>query len=109
MDGTATEAMVRSVSAQELAAHPLAYRPQPVKPRDANFLPYQGVWRPFRFQKAGEQVIDRALIVWSTGKQRLDQKKRKTYLKRLLNQLAHISRKKCCLLWAGRQQRLTPA
>jgi hypothetical protein len=28
--------------------------------------------------------------VWSAGKQRLDEKKRKTYLKRLLNQLAHI-------------------
>jgi hypothetical protein len=92
-NGTATEALVRSVSAEELAAHPLAYRPQRVKPEDANFVPYQGVWRPFRFEQAGEQVIDRALIVWSAGKQRLDEKKRKTYLKRLLNQLQDIQKK----------------
>lgn len=92
-NGTATEALVRSVSAEELAAHPLAYRPQRVKPEDANFVPYQGVWRPFRFEQAGEQVIDRALIVWSAGKQRLDEKKRKTYLKRLLNQLEDIQKK----------------
>jgi transposase len=71
----------------------LAYRPQRVKPEDANFVPYQGVWRPFRFEQAGEQVIDRALIVCSAGKQRLDEKKRKTYLKRLLNQLEDIQKK----------------
>jgi transposase len=92
-NGTATEALVRSVSAEELAAHPLAYRPQRVKPDDAHFVPYQGVWRPFHFEQAGEQVIDRVLVVWSAGKQRLDEKKRKTYLKRLLNQLEHIQKK----------------
>lgn len=32
--------------------------------------------------------MDRVLVVWSAAKQRLDEKKRKTYLKRLLNQLA---------------------
>jgi transposase len=38
-------------------------------------------------------VTDRALIIWSAGKQRLDEQKRKTYLKRLLNRLADIEKK----------------
>lgn len=85
--------MLRSVTAQELAAHPLAYRPQRVKADDARFVPYQGVWRPFTFEYAGQQVTDRVLVVWSAGKQRLDEQKRKTYLKRLLNGLADIQKK----------------
>jgi transposase len=92
-NGTATEALLRSVSAEELAAHPLPYRPQRVQPDDAHFVPYQGVWRPFRFDRAGQEVTDRALVLWSAGKQRLDEQKRRTYLKRLLNQLADIQRK----------------
>jgi len=49
-NGTATEALLRSVSAEELAAHPLTYRPQRVRPDDPHFVPYQGVWRPFRLE-----------------------------------------------------------
>jgi transposase len=86
-DSARVTATLGSVSAAELAAHPLAYRPQRVKATDAGFIPYQGVWRPFTFEHNGEQVTDRALVVWSAGKQRLDQEKRKTYLKRLLNGL----------------------
>lgn len=92
-NGTATEAVLRSVSAEELAAHPLAYRPQRVKPDDPDFIPYQGVWRSFRFEYEGHSVTDRALVVWSAGKQRLDEQKRKTYLKRLLNRLTDIQKK----------------
>jgi len=92
-DSTAVTAVLHSVSAAELAAHPLAYRPQRVKERDASFVPYRGVWRPFSFEHAGVQVTDRVLVLWSAGKERLDQEKRKTYLKRLLNGLAAVQRK----------------
>ena len=92
-DGVATQTVLRSVSAEELAAHPLAYHPQRVKADDPRFVPYQGVWRPFTFEYEGEQVTDRVLVVWSVGKQRLDEQKRKTYLKRLLNGLAGIQKK----------------
>lgn len=92
-NGTATEAVLRSVSAEELAAHALAYRPQRVKPDDPTFVPYQGVWRPFCFEHDGQRVTDRVLVVWSAGKQRLDEQKRKTYLKRLLNRLADMQKK----------------
>jgi transposase len=92
-DGTAIEQVLRSVPTAELAAHPLAYRPQRVKPAAADFIPYQGVWRPFTFEHAGQQVTDRVLVVWSAGKQRLDEHKRRTHLKRLLNGLAGIQQK----------------
>ena len=92
-DGKAVRAVLSSVSTDELAAHPLAYHPQRVKPDDPRFSPYQGVWRPFTFEHEGEQVTDRVLVVWSAGKQRLDAKKRKAYLKRFLNGLAHIQKK----------------
>jgi transposase len=92
-NGTATEAVLRSVPTEELAAQPLAYRPQRVKPDDSRFVPYQGVWRPFTFEHAGDQVTDRVLVLWSAGKQRLDEQKRKTHLKRLLNKLADMQKK----------------
>lgn len=92
-DGVATEQVLKSVSAEELAAQPLSYRPQRVKPDATDFVPYQGVWRPFTFEHGGRQVTDRALIVWSAGKQRLDVQKRRTYLKRLLNGLANIQKR----------------
>jgi transposase len=92
-NGEATEAVLRSVSVEELAAHPLAYRPQRIEPDDPNFIPYQGVWRAVTFEQAGQSVTDRALVVWSAGKQRLDEQKRKTSLKRLLNGLADIQKK----------------
>jgi transposase len=91
--GTATEAALKSVSASELAAHPLTYRPQRVKRDDPRFVPYQGVWRPFTFEVKGQRVTDRALVIWSAGKQRLDEQKRKSYLKRLLNRLADMQKK----------------
>lgn len=92
-NGTATGQVLQSVSAEELAAHPLTYRPQRVKADDPDFVPYQGVWRPFTFEHNGQRVTDRALVVWSAGKQRLDEQKRKTCLKRLLNSLDAIQKK----------------
>jgi transposase len=56
-------------------------------------VPYQGVWRPFIFAHDGQRVTDRVLVVWSDGKQRLDQQKRRTYLKRLLNGLDVVQKK----------------
>jgi len=91
--GIALDAALRSVTARELAAHPLDYRPKRVKPDDTTYVPYQGVWRPFRFEHQGQEVTDRVLVVWSAGKQRLDEQKRKTYLKRLLNKLESIRQK----------------
>ncbi len=68
-DGTATAALLRSVSAEELAAHALGYRPQRIRADDPGFQPYQGVWRPFTFKYRRQQVTDRALVLWSAGKQ----------------------------------------
>jgi transposase len=92
-DSPAVTALLRSVPAAELAEHELAYWPQRVRATDTSFVPYQGVWRSFTFEQAGEQVSDRVLVVWSAGKQRLDQEKRKTYLKRLLNGLEAVQKK----------------
>jgi transposase len=92
-NGVAIDNILRSVTAEELAAHLLDYRPKRVKPGDTSYVPYQGVWRPFRFEYQGQVVTDRVLVVWSAGKQRLDEQKRKTYLKRLLNKLKSIQQK----------------
>ena len=87
---TAVNDVIRSVSESELAAHELAYRPQRQAPADRPFVPYRGVWRPFVINYDGHNYADRALVVWSAGKQRLDTEKRRLYLKRLLNRLAEI-------------------
>jgi transposase len=89
----ATDLLLRSVPAEELAAHPLVYRPARVAAEATDFVPYQGVWRPYLVMHDRIEVTDRALIIWSEGKQRLDQQKRKTYLKRQLNGLAAIQHK----------------
>jgi hypothetical protein len=81
------QAVIRSVSAAEWqeANAELDYRPQRRFPAAQPFVPYRGVWRPFPVSFAGQTYADRALVVWSAGKQRLDEDKRKTYLKALLN------------------------
>ncbi len=82
--------VIRSVSDTQLAANELDYRPNRHFPPDRPFVPYRGVWRPFSVTCDGETYDDWALVVWSSGKQRLDEDKRKTYLKRLLNRLSDI-------------------
>jgi transposase len=83
-------ALIRSVSDEELGRHELEYHPQRHNPERAPFIPYQGVLRPINFQVDQRVVTDRALILWSAGKARLDRQKGKTDLKRLLNGLARI-------------------
>ncbi len=96
----AVRKLLRSVSEDELAANQLAYRPRR-QAHDATFAPYQGVWRPYRVtvppptdqpEAAKKVYTDRALVVWSAGKARLDMGKRRTYLKRLLDELDNIRR-----------------
>jgi transposase len=89
---TEVKALLSTVPDEELASHELSYRPQRKSPRGQPFIPYQGVWRSFTFTYQGQPFTDRALVVWSAGKARLDQQKRKTYLKRLLNGLDHLQR-----------------
>ena len=84
------EELIRSVSDEELCAHELSYRPQRQRRQDEPFIHYRGVLRPITFKLDDQTVTDRALVVWSAGKARLDSQKGKTYLKRLLNGLARI-------------------
>lgn len=83
-------AVIGGVSNAELAANELSYRPKRHFPADWPFVPYHGVWRPFPVTYDGKTYDDRALVVWSAGKQRLDEQKRKDYLKRLLDRLDEI-------------------
>jgi transposase len=64
-----------------------------VKADGTTHVPYRGVWRSLRLEHQGPAATDCVLVVWSAGKQRLDEQKRKTYLKRLLNQLASVRQK----------------
>ena len=80
--------LIRNVSDKELHTHELSYRPQRQRRGNGSFIPYQGVLRPITFKLGERTVTDRALIVRSAGKARLDSQKNKTYLKRLLNKLA---------------------
>ena len=89
LDDTVRE-LISSVSDEELRAHELSYCPQRQRRQDEPFVPYRGVLRPVTFKLGERTVTDRALVVWSAGKARLDSQKGKTYLKRLLNGLARI-------------------
>jgi transposase len=86
------DAVLRSVSQAELESHPLDYRPVRGFPASQPFVPYCGLWQPFPVTYQDVTYADRALIVWSAGKQRLDEEKRKLYLKRLLNRLTEIQK-----------------
>jgi transposase len=81
-------ALISNVNDEEFRAHELSYRPQRQRRQDEPFVPYQGALRSITFQLGERAVTDRALVVWSAGKARLDSQKNKTYLKRLLNGLA---------------------
>jgi len=82
---------LQAVSAKELAAHPLPYRPKR-QAQAADWIPYQAVWRPFTITHEEDQFTDLGLVVWSANKQRLDEQKRKHHLKALLNRLREIQR-----------------
>lgn len=83
-------AVIQSVSEAEWAKAELDYRPRRHFPAAQPFVPYRGVWRPFPVSYAGQTYADRGLVVWSAGKQRLDEDKRKAHLKALLNRLSEI-------------------
>lgn len=86
------KAVIRSVSEPEWVHSELEYRPGRHFPADRPFIPYRGVWRPFPVEYEGQTYQDRVLVVWTAGKQGLDEDKRKRYLKRLLNRLAQIKK-----------------
>lgn len=86
------KAVIRSVTEQEWANSELGYRPHRHWPVERPFIPYRGVWRPFEVKYEGRVYQDRALVVWTAGKEQLDVDKRKHYLKRLLNRLAEIKK-----------------
>ena len=97
------KAIMRSVSREEWLQSELGYRPHRHFPADSPFIPYRGVWRPFSVEYEGQLYQDRALVVWAAGKQRLDEDKRKRYLKRLLNRLAEIKKMLNTRRYAGRE------
>ena len=85
-----TTAIIESVPDAELEVSKLAYRPRHKAPANQPFVPYRGVWRTVAFSHNGQAFSDRALVVWSVAKERLDINRRKTLLKRVLNGLAQI-------------------
>jgi len=90
--GGAVRALLASVSQAELAAAPLAYRPQRAA-ADPHWQPYQGVLRelPLPHPQANQPPLPiQALVVFSPGKARLDAQKRETYLCRLEQALADL-------------------
>jgi transposase len=93
--GEPGRALLRAVPAAELAAHPLAYRPQRAE-RDDTWQPYQGVLRPLDLPhpEPGRPPLRlRALVVWSPGKARLDAQLRAAQLARLEAKLADLAGK----------------
>lgn len=96
----AVHRLLRSGATDELAAHELTCRPKQ-QAQDAALVLYQGVWRPLcvtaalppdQSQAPKKVYTDRALVIWSAGKARLDVGKRRTYLRRLLDELDNIRR-----------------
>lgn len=93
--GAAGRALLGAVTAAELAAHPLAYRPQRAE-RDEAWQPYQGVLRPLDLphpDPSQPPLRLQALVVWSPGKARLDAQLRQTQLARLEAKLADLASK----------------
>jgi hypothetical protein len=87
--------LLASVSAEELAAHPLPYRPQRAA-ADPDWVPYCGVERTLLVahpDPAKPPLEIRALVVWSPGKARLDAQLRETHLRRLARAVAQLAGK----------------
>jgi len=93
--GGAVRALLEAVSAAELAAAPLAYRPQRAAD-DPAWQPYQGVVRDLVLphpQLDRPSLHVRALVVWGPGKARLDAQLRDTHLSRLEAALGDLAKK----------------
>lgn len=101
----AVRRLLEQVSAAELAASPLGYRPQ--RAADApDWVPYQGVLRTLELPhpEAHQPPLQvQALVVWSPGHARLDAQRRATLLGRLEAKLQDLASK------LGRRPYLTPA
>jgi transposase len=80
--------VLRSVPDEELAAHPLAYRPLN-QPKEEPFR-YQGVLRSATIEYGGQTVPIQVLVVKSRTKVKLDRERRQTSLKRLTDRLEKI-------------------
>ena len=80
--------VMKSVSDEELEAHPLAYRPMN-QPKDEP-LRYHGVLRSATIEYDGETVPIQVLVVKSRTKVKLDRHRRQTYLDRLTERLEEI-------------------
>lgn len=91
----AVRALLASVSAAELQAAPLAYRPQRATD-DPDWEDYHGVLRSLELSAPDPTqppLRIPALVVWSPGKARLDAQLRTTHLTRLEVALADLSGK----------------
>jgi len=87
--------LLAAVSAEELAAHPLPYRPQRAAD-DPDWVAYQGMERPLFVphpDPSAPPLEVRALVVWSPGKARLDAQLRATHLARLERALQQLAGK----------------
>jgi len=87
--------LLAAVSAEELAAHPLPYRPQR-SATDSNWVAYQGVERTLLVphpDPSQPPLEVRALVVWSPGQGRLDAQMRATHLSRLEKALGQLTPK----------------
>jgi transposase len=80
--------LMHSVSDDELAAHPLDYRPQNQPQYEA--LRYQGVLRSTTIHHGEQAVPVQVLVVKSRTKVKLDRDRRQTYLERLTRRLNEI-------------------
>ncbi|HEY8742755.1 MAG TPA: DUF4277 domain-containing protein [Chloroflexota bacterium] len=87
--------LLASVTAEELAASPLGYRPQRAKD-DPDWEPDQGVPRQLLLRHPDAErppLTVHALVVWSPGKARLDAGLRATHLTRLEAALTDLAGK----------------
>jgi hypothetical protein len=87
--------LLASVSADELAAQPLPYRPQRAA-EDPDWVAYCGVARALLVahpDPSKPPLAVRALVVWSPGKARWDAQLRDTHLRRLERDLTQLAGK----------------
>jgi transposase len=93
--GDAGKKLLSEVSGEELASHPLEYRPQRAE-RDPSWQPYQGVLRTLEIthpDDAARNLCLQVLVVWSPAKARLDAQLRQKNLERLEASLTHLQGK----------------
>lgn len=85
------QALLAAVSADELTAHPLPYRPRNQPAHEAHR--YHGVLRQTSLTHAGVSFPIQVLVVHSVTKAKLDREAREKHLQRLLDRLTYIQEK----------------